>query len=314
MHWLIAILSCDSPPNTISPWPKETATLLEHCRDEAVSELQTICWIQAAAQSVRTDQKTQAFEICKQLDAPIWQRECHFRLGEELSIAGNWEEGLYWCSQSGSFAQSCITHSFWRGPFRDTPSVDADATLIKNELQHLQTTIETTLKQLPQELVRQSVDNIQAQFVHSLIVGSGQTRVDLAHESGELGAWFRTVYGIEAARIMSKKQQGEPSDIVEAWRKKQNIYGSSDRQHAFKGRYRHTRISKRERNSERVLSFAGSSRIYANDPEQDMYIAALEGFFWVESTSKSVFQPYTSHPVAEIRWTAERIVSGFEKR
>ena len=308
MFWLPLLLSC-SFETVIEPWPKETNSLINHCQEEPIAELQTICWIQAAAQSIQTQKKQQAIRICQKIQQQTWQRECYFRIGEELSMLGQWQAGLHWCSQSGPFAQSCITHSFWRAPMRTIPPIDTDASTLRKTLQKIQNDTESALKSSPDHLIRQSVDNIRAQFVHSFLVGSGQTRVDLAHEAGEFGAWFRTVYAIEAARILAEKQNYHPQTIVDSWRQKKDFYGSPDLKGSFKGRYRHTRIPKHEKTANRVLSFAGSSRIHVEDPALDIQIAALEGFFWVEQTPLNIFKAYQNHSIEEIRWTANRLLS-----
>ena len=136
---LISLLSCTTSQESprIPKWSKETAILVKQCETEPVVELQTICWVQAAAQSIRQKKIEQAVEICKKMSAGTWQKECYFRLGEELATIGKWRDGIYWCSQSGQFAQSCITHSFWRSPLRDIPSLDASPTEIKAALEEL---------------------------------------------------------------------------------------------------------------------------------------------------------------------------------
>lgn len=294
-------------PPSIPKWSKETAILVEQCKTERIPELQTICWVEAAAQSVRQKKQEQAVKICKEMSDGIWKRECYFRLGEELAIVGEWSDGIYWCTKAGQFAQSCITHSFWKKPLRDLPSIDASPQEIKAALEKLRTKTQEVLQHQSKSLLKQSLDNISAQFAHSLIVGSGRTRADLAHEKGNFGRLFRTVYGIEAARILSNRKELSLETILESWKAKKDIYGPQNKRSSFKGRYRHTKPPLQEKGSPRIVSFTGYSRLYVQDMEQDMKIAALEGAFWIESTKASFFKPYIRDTHNESRWTAQRL-------
>ena len=137
--------------------------------------------------------------------------------------------------------------------------------------------------------------------------------MDIAHENGKLGAHFRTVYGMEAARILTHRNQLDIEMIVQSWRENKDIYGIEEA-YSFNGRYKHRRSSSRERGLSKLIVFSEQSRLMDTDLEKDMYIAALEGAFWVSTTKADVFTPYLEHSDKEIRLTAKRILSHFHTK
>ena len=68
------------------------------------------------------------------------------------------------------------------------------------------------------------------------------------------------------------------------------------------------------RGKSKLIFFSEQSRLTVHDPEKDMYIAALEGAFWIASTKEEIFTHYVKHPNKEVRWTSKRIVSYFQQR
>ena len=309
--WLPIWIGC-SPQTTekpaLSKWSDSPPTLVKQCQAEGVEELQTICWIQAATQVMKKEENSAAAALlCQNIREELWLDECHFRIAEQSSIVGDWREGIRWCRQAGRFEKDCLKHAYWREPLQDLPALDAPASEIRASFKTLQSDISSLLAGLPPSLKNKGLYNISAQFAHSLVVGSGRARADLAHEPGMFGAMFRTVYGIEAARILAAKRSSKVEIILKNWREKKDIIGKPNRRESFKGRYQHNKPDTRERGAKRLTSFAGYTRLRSDDPEHDLIIAALEGFFIIESTPPAVYEAYIGHPSDEVRWTAKRL-------
>jgi hypothetical protein len=55
-------------------------------------------------------------------------------------------------------------------------------------------------------------------------------------------------------------------------------------------------------------TFGGGQRLVGETPEEDAFIAALEGMFWVDGVPAESFVPALDDPRARVRWTAARFV------
>ena len=226
---LFYLLSCNAPETNIPEWHEKTGALIEQCKGETVPELKTFCWLQAGIQSAQEKNYSEAIKSCTQVSEKIWKSECYFRVAEARAINGEWLEAISLCGDAGRFAKNCVSHALWRTTLRGMPSNTASAAQIKEKLQVLKEDTQRILQRYPSFFVRNIVNNLEAQFTHSVIVGKGKTRVDLAHESGTFGAYFRTVYGMEAARILVQSHQLDIETIVQAWREERDIYGSKEK-------------------------------------------------------------------------------------
>ena len=304
---ILCVHSCSKPEYSIPDWSKDSKTLLQQCEKELVSEVQTICWIHAATVLIQEDPKGDVSAACNNITEELWRDECYFRAAEELSILGRWQEGIRACRLSGRFEYDCIKHSYWREPFKNVPPNDAPLSDIKAEFEKIRSDTSVLLKGLPTATYNEGIANISAQFAHSLIVGKGRARADLAHEKGEFGAFFRTVYGIEGARILSARRELQVDAIVQSWEEKKDIVGIKSRRKSFTGRYYHNKRSKQERALSSIVSFGGYTRIQSKEPNIDITVAALEGIYSLPSASSSLFKPYINHQHPEIRLTARRL-------
>ena len=112
-------IGCSESLPSIQAWSDDPDILREQCESTNSPELQTTCWVQLAAVYGRRGKEFEldGIKACAEIaqvsiskdqteTQKIWEWECAFRLGEELSTAGDLSVGLKHCSMAGRFSQN----------------------------------------------------------------------------------------------------------------------------------------------------------------------------------------------------------------
>lgn len=278
------------------------------------------CRVQAAAQFGTQGDAAAAQSTCAQVPEGTWQQECHFRAGEELGAAGHTVDGLTHCAQAGRFSRNCLTHTIWRMP-RDpdvTPATaPADITASWSELS---AQVNGALANAEEGVLGEGEDVLRAQFGHNLYVGSGQAdpgaaRMDVGLSTETDGDWrlagaLRTGFALETARLLNQ-QDGTASvqAIVDIWNQRQAPpQGEPVPDHLRLGRYHTPILSPFESGEPHLPLYGGGLRLAAEDPEEDITIAALEAIYWLPTSPADAFVPWLDDPRPRVRRTAAKLV------
>ena len=246
---LVLAFGCSDPPEsgandkaaTIDPsveaqkpWEQEPEALLAQCERQPTEALKTTCWVQAAAVLGRSGQAGRATDICKQITAPTWKYECHFRAGEELGKAGEAIPALKHCAAAGHFGRYCLTHTAWNLPRNPTITPATSPEQIAQLNAEVMNDIDAALMGAGDGLEGEGHDLLMARFGYNLYVGSGQTNPGPSKLPGELGVVLRTGFAIECARLLDptehnttgrprkhRKSSATVEQIVEIWNEQQ---------------------------------------------------------------------------------------------
>ena len=302
-------LSCSfQADDPLSAWPSDPIQLVQRCAAEQIPELQITCRVQAAAQFGLQGNELEGARLCQQISEPIWQEECHFRLGEELAVSGQLIEGLRHCSLAGRFTQNCLTHAIWRNPQSTSFSEMNTAQQIYRTHQEWVSAAESSLQSLPPKQRQAALDDLTARFGYSVYLGSGELLAGPAHLTGPLGAALRTGYAMEAARLLQRTGSVSVEQIVQHWSEGTPLQGTPQRNVHQQGRYYPGILSPFEMDVPKINLYGGGKRLIAPDPKEDLVIAALEALFWLEDTSADQFATFITHESKLIRWTAAKLL------
>jgi len=320
---LALLLACTGESLTpaadaLAPWPTEPEEILARCDQEPFAELAITCRVQAAAQFGVRGQAERAQSVCEGLDAGTWRQECHFRAGEELGANGHTVAGLRHCAQAGRFSRNCLTHAGWRMPRDPDTTPDTPPEQVVAAWGELAAQGKGALAGAPDGVDNEGLDVLLAQYGFNVYVGSGKlntapARADVglgAAADWRLGGALRTGFATEAARIL--RDAGQPvtvEAIVGAWGGQPlAVTGEAVPDHLRLGRY-HTPIqSPHEAGVPHLPLYGGGLRLAAEDPSEDIVIAALEALYWVPATVADPFVPWLDDPRERVRRTAAKLV------
>jgi hypothetical protein len=303
----------------MAPWPTEPEAILARCALEPFPELAITCRVQAAAQLGARGQTEQAQKTCLLIAAGTWRDECHFRAGEELGAHGHTVAGLRHCAQAGRFSRNCLTHAGWRMPRDPSLTPDTAPVRIQAAWGELSEQGAAALAGAPDGVEGEGLDVLLAQYGHNLYVGSGQlnpapARLDVGLSASSPVDWrlagaLRTGFATEAARML--RDSGAtvtPAAIIEMWDGQRPVLtGAPVPDHLRLGRYHTPILSPHEDGAPHLPLYGGGLRLAAEDPSEDIVIAALEALYWLPSTPADVFVPWLDDPRQRVRWTAAKL-------
>ena len=309
---LLVLMACADPPApdprpaALGAWPEDPDALVAFCPTLPYAELQTTCRVQAAARFGHRGASDAAWAQCDAIEQPIWKEECHFRAGEELGRTGETLESLRHCAAAGWFGRFCLTHAGWNLP----PAKDLDhATpprLVEQAGLELLGSVDRVLAGAGDGLEGEGRDIVMSRFGYNLYVGTGRAEPDAARLTGPLGAALRGGFGIEAARLLAEPT---PEAIVSVWRGDTPAPSGAPLPTARRvGRYTIPIDAPHEAGLPHLPTFGGGQRLVGESDEEDAFIAALEGMFWVDGIPAEAFVAALEDPRPRVRWTAARLV------
>jgi len=302
----LLVLSCS--PNSLEPWSNDPEELENRCQQEKIPELQITCNVQAAALYGMEDQEIKGMNLCLSIPDQLWKEECHFRLGEELSVGGNIESGLRQCTLAGRFTQNCLTHAIWRDPQSTKFPSNMGAKKIHQAHYKWQSEVTTALKLLPKHQRSMILEDSNARFGYSVYFGTGELWAEPAHLGGQLGAALRTGYAMELARLLQEDGVASVEAILQQWKSLDTVNRQPKERAYQQGRYYQAILSPYEKDLPKINLYGGGKRLISTKDSEDMTIAALEAIFWVEKTGPEIFLPWTTHLSDPIRWTAVKLM------
>ncbi len=275
---VLLLLGCASAP--VAPAPP---THLADCDAEPAPELKVLCTVQVAADRARARDFDEADLACDGVPAGVWQEECHFRAGEELSKAGDLEHGLHLCQEAGRFRTYCFTHSAWGVPPSDAPLVDFE-------------TAGAGFSDV------QGVENLRARwwFNHYFGTGKADAADAKAAPAESLGA-ARGAWALEAVRLAD----GDLDKARAAW-DGAPLTGEPLPPDRRLGHYDLPFDIPEEKALPDVPGFGGSRRLLGESDAEDLDIALLEGAAFREATGADTFRPFLADPRPRVRYTAIR--------
>lgn len=300
--------TADPALDALTPWPEDPHTLWKRCALETFEELAITCRVQAAANFGAAGNTKAAQEVCAEVPEGTWREECHFRAGEELGHAGLAVEGLKHCTQAGWFGRNCLTHTAWRLPRDPTVHPGLPAARIAATYAELDERVVQALDGAGDGIAGEGRDIMRARFGFNTYVGSGQTNPDPARLPDPLGPAMRTGFAIETARLLGPDASVEA--ILAVWSGVEPpLKASAVDDTQLNGRYGMPLIAPQEHGVPHIPVFGGGLRPIGETPDEDLTIAALEGMFWLESTTAETFLPWVDDPRKRVRRTAARLLS-----
>jgi len=308
MILLIALACSNDPSVPLEPWSEDPNQLTQRCEEEELIEFKITCYVQAASLFGIANQEAKGAALCQQIEDQIWKEECHFRLGEELAVAGNLPAGLRHCSLSGRFTHNCLTHAIWRAPDSTRFPSQLGAKKIFQEWQGWSSEAQSALGDLPSKQKQEALEDLNARFGYSVYFGTGNLFPEAAHLSPPIGPGLRTAFAMEAARLLHSRGEASVENIVDHWKKGTKLQGASQEKAYQQGRYYPAILSPFEKDIEKINLYGGGKRLVSSDHSEDIIIAALEAMFWLEETTPDTFLAWATHPSGPIRWTAIKLM------
>lgn len=271
---------CETTP---APAFRPPATTLSDCDLEASPQLRTLCLVQLAADLGGKGDTTGAQAACASVAAPLWNAECHFRAGEELSKTGLLAEGLPFCQNAAKYRTFCFTHSVWGAPPGEAPLQEWVA---------LGAGWEDV----------DGVESLRARWWFNHYFGTGIADSSAAKAaSGDDGPHARGAWALEAVRLAG----GDLAAARTSW-DGAPLAGAPLAPPERLGRYDLPFAIAEEKALPHVPTFGGGQRLVGETPEEDLDIALLEAAYFRESAGSATFAPWLADVRARVRYTALR--------
>jgi len=318
-------LGCQTE-HTIDEWSRNPEALKSQCQSETSPELQTTCWVQLAALEGSLGNEFKGIEACAEIaklplskthpeTQQIWEWECAFRLGEELSASGQTAKGLRHCTMAGRFTQNCITHSIWRTPNHPDLHSTLSASKLWATAQETHTLAMGHLQSLSTDLQQDASNQLIGQFGLQIYLGSGVADPEPAHLTDQWGASLRTGYALERVRMATAETNTWTSDQIQAlfddilqdWQQNQTTKGNPHPNALTLGRYAEARLSPLETEYKKLHLYGGGRRLVHSKPSIDMQIALIEAFFWYPHTPPIWFTRWLDHEEDTIKNTGAKL-------
>lgn len=304
------LLSCGQPDPvapSLQPWPREPAALRLACQEQAFRELATTCWVQLAATLAQAGDEQAAAQACAEIEGGVWREECHFRLGEELAVAGKAVPAAAWCAQAGWFARRCLTHAAWR--LRRDPG--PMPTLSDGE--ELLSAVEASLAAHPDPGVAgEGRDAFRAAWGRAAFRGRGRADPLMAREPGELGAALRTGWALEALRLLVAAQGGLPADagdrLRRAWERREALVGEALDEPPPE-RSPPLRSAEEDAGLPHLPLYGGGLRLVGETIDEDAEIAILYALYGHVDCGPEPFRAALADPRPRVRWSAASILA-----
>ena len=308
MFLLFSFFACQpDPAASLAPWPRDISKLELRCQDETNQSIQITCWIQLAARLGEEQEEVKGQEVCRQIQSPLWEEECYFRLGEELSVGGSLDAGFRACALAGRFTRNCLTHSIWRNPYSQELHSDISLNQLIRNFDEDQAALLSAIQTIDPNYQKEAQMNLLARMGYSIYLGSGIINPEPSYYKDKLGVSFRTGYAFEWVRLQSENKKPSIENLVQDWKDKKVFRKEADPFAFQKGRHYQAILSPFERDIPRIHLYGGGQRLVGKMLEDDIQIAGLEAFFAKESTQASFFEPYLFHQSREIRLTATKL-------
>ncbi len=317
LAFVVALLGCaadDAVPNVGAPdpvaraladWPDSPVALAQACRDEPFAQLQTTCWIQAAAGLAAAGDADAASAVCDGLDAGTWQEECRFRVGEELAAAGVIAAAVASCGQAGWFARRCVTHAAWRMRIHDPPPPAAGAAPLRSALSELLDQVEAGLSRHDDPGVAgEGRDVFLAAWGRAVYRGTGDADPGPARGIDEAAPALRTGWATEAARLLGPALPDDPVGVLlDAWTQGQPIRGAADPDPPPE-RTPPLALGPHDDGLPHLPLYGGGLRLVGETEDEDALIAILHALYGRAETGPDLYAPGFDDPRPRVRWTA----------
>ncbi len=302
MTLLWAILACGEATAPALVESKEGCAALPH------TELQVPCWITQAEQAAENGDVVLADEACRQVPTGRWAEECAFRVGEELARAGRVVEGVAFCARAQQYARYCLTHVAWR--LTPDPQWDPSNPATSDLPGILVGQAGSALSGLPDSLRQEGLADLRAGLWYRMYYGHGNADPAAARAAtGEDGPPARGAWALEAMRLLAPWDAPLPADLWDqlhaAWEGSAEVpRGEPLPRERRVGRYS-PGVPPAELGSVRGQpTFGGGVRLVAADPVTDLRVAAIDAFFFRETTPAEAFLAWLEDPAPEVRWMA----------
>ncbi|MCB9776991.1 MAG: hypothetical protein H6742_00330 [Alphaproteobacteria bacterium] len=313
---LFLLLACggaEPDVDPLAPWPADPDALAAHCATLPYPQLVTTCRVQAAARFATADRVPDAEAQCDAVPDGAWRDECHFRVGEELGVAGNIAAAARHCGQAGWFARNCVTHAAWRMRLPEGTGPTSDVAALQAEGSELLSVVEAGLSAHEDGgLVGEGRQAFLAAWGLHVYLGSGRTDPAPAQLSGEVGAALRTGLMTEAARLLPDLSGDPVARLVEVAAGREVLVGEAlprgldgaGEGVAARGRWHLPVLLPHDAGLPHLPLYGGGLRLVGEDRDEDAVIAALEALYWREDSGVGLFLPYVADPRPRVRWTA----------
>ncbi|MCK6503756.1 hypothetical protein L6R53_10210 [Myxococcota bacterium] len=316
---LLVLWACAGPPapsggdvatSALAPWPSEPAALLDRCRAEPIAELATTCRVQAAALLAGQGRGEEAGQVCAEVPAGTWQEECHFRVGEELAVAGQAAAAAAWCGRAGWFARRCVTHAAWRLRLPPGLGPDADGEALTADADELLATVQAGLAHHPDPGVAgEGTHAFQAAWGRAVYLGSGRANPAPARAAGDHGPALRTGWATEAVRLLGPTPPDDALARLQGdWEGQVARSGPPDPAPA-PARYAPLQVGPQDEGLPHLPLYGGGMRLVGQDADEDATIAIVEALYGHPAVTAAHLSPALSDPRPRVRWTAARLVA-----
>ncbi|RME29309.1 MAG: hypothetical protein D6798_00325, partial [Deltaproteobacteria bacterium] len=269
------------------------------------AELQTTCWIQAAAGLAGRGDADGASTICDGLAAGTWQDECRFRVGEELAAAGVLGPAIASCGRAGWFARRCVTHAAWRSRRVDLPSPAAGAAVLRSAMSEVLDQVEAGLSHHEDPGVAgEGRDVFRAALGRAAYLGTGDADPRPARGLDEAAPALRTGWATEAVRLLGPTLPEDPVEtLFSAWREGRPIRGPAGAL-PYPERYPPLALGPHDEGLPHLPLYGGGVRLVGETEDEDARIAILHALFGRPETGPDLFLPALADPRPRVRWTA----------
>ena len=277
----------------------------EDCQAIEWPELKVPCLVSQGAKAAIAGDVNAAIAACAQIEDPLWQEECHFRMAEELGRAGALEDAVLRCMAAGRFRRFCLTHLAWQMP---PASYAPDAPDALELLLQEDASLQGPTDALPSEIKELLQSGLRAGLWFRLFYGSGVADPKLVKSAPpEHRAAAMSGYGAEVVRLLldgSNEVNDLPQRVGSIWTENEVIRGESLPHLSRVGRYHSGVVPPEMGEVQAYPTFGGGVRLVAADLEEDLILALLHGLHLREAVSADVFLKWLSDPRSSVRHMA----------
>lgn len=314
MILLWSLLACEGAPPASGEAIAEALAPgedLAACAALAFEEMQVLCRVQVAAKAGQGGDTETAQAACDAIPEGAWREECHFRAGEELGKRGLVDRALRHCAQAGQYARFCLTHAAWGMPPLAGIGPDSPPEQVAAAMDEFSGLVHAGLAGADPEVVAEGVAALRARAWFHQYVGTGRADPAAAKAAPEgHAADARTAFAFEAARLALLEGMRPESVMLRTlltWDGEATLpEGPIVPPERRVGRFSAAVLPDQVRASEHAQLFGGGARLVAEDPQEDLEIALLEGLYHQESVPAAAFLPWLSDPRDRVRWTATK--------